>query len=71
MTTIEATYVVILDDVRCSACRACLPVCSYGGLIPIPGERIPMVDPWSCTGCGTCMTACSEHALSISPRGSI
>jgi MinD superfamily P-loop ATPase len=70
MTTLEATYIVTLDDSLCSACRACLPVCSYGGLMPIPGEKIPRVDPWACSGCGTCLTVCPEDALRVIPRGS-
>jgi len=69
MTTFEATYIVALDDALCSACRACLPVCSYGALIPIPGEKVPIVDPWACSGCGKCITVCPEDALRMSPRG--
>ncbi len=69
MTIAEATFIVFLDETRCRGGRACLPVCNYGGLINIPGEKMPMVDPWSCTGCGTCLTVCPEEALTLIPKG--
>jgi MinD superfamily P-loop ATPase len=61
----EIRYVISVDEGRCDACRECLPACSYGGLINVPGEKQPMIDPWACTGCGTCVTVCSRQALTL------
>jgi heterodisulfide reductase subunit A len=68
MAVIEVTYIVSLDEELCDGCRICLPACSFKGLILIPGERMPMVDPWSCTGCGKCVTACPQGALTLQPK---
>ncbi len=68
MAVIEVTYIVYLDEELCDGCRLCLPVCKFKGMISIPGERMPMVDPWSCTGCGTCVTTCPQGALTLRPK---
>lgn len=69
LTTVDIAYIIHLDEAVCTACRECLPACNYGGLLNVPGEKKPMVDPWSCTGCGTCITVCHEAALRLTPRG--
>jgi MinD superfamily P-loop ATPase len=69
MTTINLIYIIAMDEALCRTCGDCLPVCKYGGLINVPGEKIPMVDPWSCNGCGNCITVCPEGALRLIPRG--
>ncbi len=65
MAVIEATYIVYLYEELCDGCRLCLPACKFTGLISIPGEHMPMVDPWSYTGCGTCVTTCPQGALTL------
>ncbi|TFH36496.1 MAG: 4Fe-4S dicluster domain-containing protein [Anaerolineales bacterium] len=69
LAAVVVQYFVSLDEALCSACRACLPSCKHGGMLHVPGERIPMVDPWSCTGCGTCISVCPEDALRLTLRG--
>ncbi|MGD8849163.1 MAG: 4Fe-4S binding protein [Anaerolineales bacterium] len=64
----QKSVVVFLNEDLCDGCRMCLPVCSYGALLTIPGERKPYVDHWSCTGCGTCVTTCPLQAMQLSKR---
>ena len=45
MTVIEVAYIVYLDEELCNGCRLCLPVCKFKGMLSVPGERMPMVDP--------------------------
>ena len=66
---VDVIYVAYLDEELCDGCRACLPACNFKGLISIPGERMPMVNPWSCTGCGTCVTTCPKDALTLQGKG--
>lgn len=64
----ERTWVVELDDARCSGCRLCLPACGSGALLWVRSDAVLLVDSWACDGCGSCVTRCPEDALALRRR---
>jgi MinD superfamily P-loop ATPase len=68
-TTRVPALTVSLDDVRCTGCRLCLPVCDARALIWVTADQELFLDSWACTGCGDCVRVCPERALALARRG--
>ncbi len=46
---------------RCTGCRACIPVCPTGAIVPVEGRV--RIDLRYCTGCARCVSACPFSAI--------
>ena len=73
MLSLQTDFVAVIDDLTCDCCRgeccrACLKVCSSGGLMWVSSDHLLLIDPWSCDGCGNCVTACPQGAISLHAR---
>jgi MinD superfamily P-loop ATPase len=56
----------VVDEVRCTRCRACSELCQFKA-ISIFGESV-LIFPEMCHGCGGCMRICPEHAVTAGKR---
>ena len=61
-----ATFIPIVDDELCSACRKCMDICRFRALTVI-GEKV-LVFPELCHSCGGCMEVCPENAITEGKR---
>ncbi len=58
--------VPVIDESRCTGCRACVEFCSYNALISFGGP--PLFFPDLCHGCGGCRLVCRARAISETAR---
>jgi MinD superfamily P-loop ATPase len=58
--------VPVVDDERCTACRACADVCAFSAITVI-GSSV-LVFPELCHSCGACAMFCPESAISEEGR---
>lgn len=56
----------VVDEERCTRCRACVDLCQFRA-ITLLGEHL-LVFPEMCHGCGGCFLVCPEKALSPGAR---
>ena len=70
-TLFRAEYVAGVDPDRCSGCRECLRLCSFGALNFSPARRKVSVDAGRCFGCGICRSVCARNAIALSDRASV
>ena len=63
----ESFGLIKCRDDRCTACLACLNVCTQGALFADPGNFRLMHDPSLCIQCGACAEICPEDALEMVP----
>lgn len=58
---------VHIDNARCTACGACVPVCPTGALTlrEHPDEMWLQLDPAACSACQHCVSACPERAVTV------
>jgi MinD superfamily P-loop ATPase len=56
----------VVDEERCTRCRACADLCQFKA-ITLLGEHL-LVFPEMCHGCGGCLLVCPEKALSPGAR---
>ncbi len=61
-----ALEVPVVDESRCTRCRACVDLCQYKA-IALLGEHL-LAFPEMCHGCGGCLGMCPEGALSPGSR---
>ncbi|KAB2891766.1 MAG: P-loop NTPase [Desulfobulbaceae bacterium] len=60
------TFVPVVDESRCSACRKCADICRFCAITVI-GEKV-LVFPELCHSCGGCQVVCPENAISDGQR---
>ncbi len=58
---VEATTVEI-DAERCSGCKTCIGLCTYGAITFDPERKVSQVNSTLCKGCGVCAAACPAGA---------
>jgi carbon-monoxide dehydrogenase iron sulfur subunit len=59
---------ILLDELRCTSCGACLSACPYGSIFSDPRNGKPLI----CDLCGgepACVARCSPGALQTEPWG--
>jgi MinD superfamily P-loop ATPase len=61
-----AVEIPVVDETRCTRCRACVELCQFRA-IAILGQAT-MVFPEMCHGCGGCFAVCPESAISAGER---
>jgi len=61
-----ATFVPVVQDDLCSACRKCADICRFRALAVI-GEKV-LVFPELCHSCGGCIEVCPESAITEGKR---
>ena len=56
---------LLLDEVKCNACEACILVCPTGAIERREGDEAfcLTLDAGRCVNCGLCLDACLPHAL--------
>jgi heterodisulfide reductase subunit A len=59
---VEAATAVIDED-RCSGCRICNALCSFGAITFDEGKKISAINAALCKGCGTCAAACPQGVI--------
>jgi heterodisulfide reductase subunit A len=52
-----------VDELRCSGCRTCIPVCPYKAIDFDSDSKVAVVNRALCAGCGTCVAACPAGAM--------
>ncbi len=52
-----------VDEVACSGCRTCVPVCPYKAIGWKVEDKVATVTDFLCMGCGTCVAACPSGAI--------
>lgn len=53
-----------IDEVTCTKCGVCVPVCPYGAIVWKKGQPAVVVDA-ACAGCGNCGAACKFGAVTM------
>jgi len=53
-----------IDEVACTKCGVCVPVCPYGAIVWKKGQPAVVVEA-ACAGCGTCGAACKFSAITM------
>ena len=53
----------VVETMRCSGCRICVPVCPYKAIGFELTTRKAAVNDQLCQGCGTCVAACPSGAM--------
>lgn len=61
-----AMDIPVVDDARCTRCRACSDLCQFKA-ISVMGSTV-LTFPEMCHGCGGCLDICPEKALSAGAR---
>ncbi len=56
-----ATFVPVVDESRCNACRKCSEICRFRA-ITVVGTKV-LVFPELCHSCGGCQVVCPENAI--------
>ena len=56
-----ATFVPVVDESRCNACRKCAEICRFHA-ITVVGTKV-LVFPELCHSCGGCQVVCPENAI--------
>lgn len=56
-----ATFVPVVDESRCNACRKCAEICRFRA-ITVVGTKV-LVFPELCHSCGGCQVVCPENAI--------
>jgi electron transport complex protein RnfB len=64
--SVNARYVVKVNEDDCTACEACIPRCQMDALKMTDGKLVR--DEKRCIGCGICMWVCPTDALTLEPR---
>jgi len=60
-------YTARCDQVKCTKCARCAPVCIYDAIGFDDGAC--RIDPGKCDGCGLCVSVCRSGAISIAKKG--
>lgn len=58
--------VPVVDETRCTHCRACAEICQFKAISDL--GSVLLTFPEMCHGCGGCLAVCPEKALSPSSR---
>ena len=53
-----------IDEVKCTKCGVCAPVCPYGAIIWKKGEAAAVIEA-ACAGCGSCGATCRFDAITM------
>jgi len=53
-----------IDEVKCTKCGVCAPVCPYGAIIWKKGETAAVIEA-ACAGCGACGATCRFDAITM------
>jgi len=53
-----------VDEVKCTKCGVCAPVCPYGAIIWKKGETAAVIEA-ACAGCGACGATCRFDAITM------
>ena len=61
-TNIKGDNTLVLDEILCLDCAACVPVCAFDAIFLHAGG-IEIIDD-ECTLCGICIQVCPTGALS-------
>lgn len=64
----DAAHAVIVDDTRCTGCRACQKACPFAAIRFVPGQRSPLI----CDLCGgrpACVERCATGAIAFGRAG--
>jgi len=64
----EAVFmeIPVLDESKCTLCRACVEICRFKALAILGETLLPF--PEMCHGCGGCLAVCPEKALTPGKR---
>jgi len=60
------TFVPMVDENRCNACRKCVEICRFRSMTVVGGKVL--VFPELCHSCGGCQVVCPENAISDGQR---
>lgn len=55
--------VAVVDEDRCSGCRACQRVCPFQATRMDPERNVATINPVLCVGCGTCVAGCPSGCI--------
>jgi len=64
--SVNARWVIKINEEDCTACEACIPRCQMDALKMVDGKLAR--EELRCIGCGICMWACPTDALVLQPR---
>jgi len=56
---------IIRNDVRCSHCGVCVPICPTGAFMVEPLTRVVHFQDNKCIACGLCVNACPLRSMEI------
>ena len=60
------TFVPVVDESRCTACRKCAEICRFRAIAVVAGKVL--VFPELCHSCGGCQVVCPENAVTDGQR---
>ncbi len=58
-------FVPSINEVKCSACNACVQLCPHQSLILNQEQLCFEIKPENCTGCAICTDVCDQSAISL------
>jgi NAD-dependent dihydropyrimidine dehydrogenase PreA subunit len=64
----RAEFVAVIDNEKCTGCKACISSCQFDAFQYIQENRKVVVDPTKCYGCGICRVRCAHDAITLINR---